>query len=73
MKAHLGGLLPHSGANFEDTELDRVEVGLRPLGALHADVFDGVQQHVGDAVQEEAEPIGCKTMAGGAVGVQEGL
>ena len=73
VKAHLGGLLPHSGADFEDTQLDRVEVGLVPLCASHAAVFDLVQQHVGEAVQEESELVGAKTMAGGTVGVQEGL
>ena len=42
--------LPHSGADFEDAELNRVEVRLRPLGAVHADMFDRVQQHVCGAV-----------------------
>ena len=73
MKADLGGLLPHSGADFEDAELDRIEVGRRPLGALHTDMFDRVQQHVGGAVQEETELVGWKAMAGRPVGVQKVL
>ena len=73
MKAHRGGLLPYSGADFEDAELDRVEVGRRPLGASHADMFDRVHKHIGGAVQEEAELVCRESMAGGPVGVQEGL
>ncbi len=73
MKANPGGLLPHSGADFEDAELDRIEVGRRPLGASHTDMFDRVHKHVGGAVQEETELIRWKAMAGRPVGVQEVL
>ena len=57
MKAHLGGLLPYAGADFEHTELDRVKVGRRPLSAAHANLLDCVQKHVGRAVQEEAKMV----------------
>ena len=73
MKAHLGGLLTHSGTDLEEAQLDGVEIGSGPLGASQAAVFDRVQQHVGDAVQEQPELVGPEAMAGGAVGVQEGL
>ena len=34
MKAHLGDLLPYSGADFEEAQLDGVEVGLGSVGVL---------------------------------------
>ena len=73
MEAHFGGLLTHSGTDLQEAQLDGVEIGPGPLGASQAAVFDRVQQHVGDAVQEPPELVGGKAMAGGAVGVQEGL
>ena len=73
VKANLGGLLAHSGADFEHTKLNRVEVGCRPLSAAHTDLLNRVQKHVGGAVQEEAKLICGEAMAGGPVGVQVGL
>ena len=73
MKANAGGLLSHSGADFEHTELDRIEVGSRPWRTAHADLLDRVQEHVGRAVQEEAKLVCRESVAGGAVGLQVGL
>ena len=67
MESNPGSLFSDASTDLEDSQLDRVEVGLRPPGASHAGVLQGVEQHVGDAVQEEPELVCLKSMTGGPV------
>lgn len=65
--------LAYPRPDFKHAKPDRVEGGRRPARALQADVLQGVQEHVGGAVQKQTELIGREAMAGGAVRMQEGL
>lgn len=56
-----------SGPYFEKAVLQGVILSLGPLGPLEAFLGQGMEEHIGGAVQEEAELVGLETVTGGSV------
>jgi hypothetical protein len=56
-----------SGPDFEETVLQSVILSLGPLGPLEAFLGQGMEEHIGGAVQEESELVGLEAVAGGSV------
>ena len=53
-----GCLFSNACTDFQDAQLYGIEVGYDPGGAFHSRCLEGVQEHVGGAVQEDPELVG---------------
>jgi hypothetical protein len=63
-----GDHLGDAGGDFDQTEPDRVELGVAPERGARCQAAQAQQQPVGGGVDQEAELVGCRLAAGGAVG-----
>ena len=70
MERYLGFEFPDAGADFEQVQADDIELGVGELSGFKGVFPEGLEQNVGGGVQEEAELIGGKLVAGGAVGLE---
>ena len=70
MKRYLGFEFPDAGSDFEQVQADDIELGVGKLGGFKSVFPEGMEQNIGGGVQEEAELVGGKFVAGGAVGFE---
>ncbi len=70
MKRYLGFEFPDAGADFEQVQADDIKLGVGELGGFKGVFPEGLEQDIGRRVQEEAELVGGKFVAGGAVGFE---
>lgn len=65
--------LPNPGANLQNLQTDRIELGPRPRRPLKVTQPQGMQKHIGHGMKEEPELIGLEPVAGSPVGEKVSL
>ena len=65
--------LPDPRSDLQDLEPDRIKLGPGPDRPLKMTAAQGVQQPLGQGMEEEPELVGFETMTGGPIGAQMSL
>ena len=71
--AHAGGLLHHPGADLEQSSADGGELGPGEVHPARHRIAEREHKPVGGGVEDQAELVGERALAGGAVGGELGL
>ncbi len=64
---------PAQAGDLQEAILQRIILGVRPLGAAQSHFSQGLQQDIGGAVEKEPEVIGLEGVTRGAIGMEKGL
>ena len=73
MKFDFSFQLTNAPGDFQETNLQGIELCAGPLRAAQPDMRQGMHQDVGGAVEKETEVIGLEGVTRGAIRIEKGL
>ena len=73
MERDFGFHLTNAFGDLQEAILQRIILGVRPHGAAQSNFSQGLQQHIGGAVEKEPEVIGLEGVTRGTFRMEKGL
>ena len=73
MELDPGFQLTNAPGDYQESNLQGIELCVRPTCAAQSDSSQGMHQDIGGAVEKETEVIGLERVTRGAIGMEKGL